>query len=271
MSLKIKRLDGAEYVLKDYGIIVEDFSIDSPNPRTPIEIIDGRPGFIDMGTVFEGRTMTAKLGMIAADTSDYPLLRNEIFRILDSRESFYLISEQEPGKRWLVKAEGFSISKVLRYAGKFDVNFVSPSPYSESIGTTLDPLTFDAEMWQIGGGLTLQETQYTQTVSNFQIYNASDGVEIDPRYMPLKIKFVGASTNLKIKNVTTNEEWQFTGTSNASDNILLDGVRATKNGLSIFGNTNRNLITLAPGYNDFLITGAINPFTISFEFRYYLL
>jgi phage-related protein len=271
MNLIIKRLDGTEYSLREYGILVEDFSIDSPIPRTPTQVIEGRPGFIDLGTVYEGRTMTAKLGMIAQDAADYPLLRNELFRILDSREYFYLISSNEPGKRWLVKADGFTVSKVLRHAGKFNVNFISSSPYSETIGTTLDPVTFDAELWQTGGGLELEESDYIHTTSTFQIYNASDGVEINPRYMPLEIEFIGASTNLKIENATTGDAWEYTGNSNATDSILLDGVRSTKNGLSIFSDTNRKLITIAPGNNDFVITGATGDFTISFGFRYYLL
>jgi Phage tail protein len=263
MSLKIIRLDGTEYSLKEHGLLVEEFIIDSPFPRTPTEILEGRSGFIDMGTVYEGRTMTAKLGLIAKDAADYPLLRNKVFRILDSREHFYLISEDEPSKRWLVKSDGFSISKVLRYAGKFVVTFVSPSPYSESVGTTLNPEGMTHATTNYGD----PPVQYSFDTTQFSVWNDGDE-RINPRQHKLAISFKGASTNLKIKNITTNEEWQYTGTTVVSDTILLEGVRAAKNALSIFGNTNRKLITLVPGFNDFVISGTTGSIQVSFDFRF---
>jgi hypothetical protein len=87
--------------------------------------------------------------------------------------------------------------------------------------------------------------------------------------LPLKITFTGASTNLTITNTTTGDIWQYTGTTQAGDTITLDGVRSLKNGVSVFGNTNRKLITIAPGWNNFTITGASGSFTISFDFRFY--
>jgi Phage tail protein len=153
--------------------------------------------------------------------------------------------------------------------GRFDVEFTTLSPFAESIGTTLDPFTFDAELWQIGQGLTAEDgIVYTHSTSSFRIYNAGD-VTIDPRVLPLKITFTGASTNLKITNTTTGDMWQYTGTTQAGDTITLDGVRSLKNGVSIFSATNRKLITIASGWNDFTITGASGSFTISFDFRFY--
>jgi Phage tail protein len=265
-NLIIERLNGTQYNSKDYGVIVEDFIIHSPDPRTPTEVFDGRPGYLDMGTEYEGRRLTAKLGLIADDAADYLRLRNEWFRILDSREFFYLIDERESWRRWLVKAESFTPDKVLRHAAKFPVNFTSPSPYAESIGTTIYPK---------GDVITQATTNYGDppvqyafnSVSNFKVWNDGD-VQINPRHHELRIAFKGASTNLKIKNTTTNEEWQYTGTTNNSDTIFLDGVRATKNLLSIFGSTNKKLVTLVPGFNDFVITGASGSFSISFDFRF---
>jgi len=89
--------------------------------------------------------------------------------------------------------------------------------------------------------------------------------------LPLKITFTGASSNLTITNQTTGDMWQYTGTTQAGDTITLDGVRSLKNGASIFGQTNRKLITLKSGWNDFAITGATGAFEISFDFRFYYL
>lgn len=271
MDITIERLDGTQYKLSDYNISIIDFKVDSPSPRFYWETIDNRNGLIDMGTNYAERTLRGAFEFVAEDFLDFPLLRNEIFRIFDSREVFYLIDDREPGKRWLVKANGYSPDQLIASRGKFDVDFISPSSFAESIGTTLDPLTFDLEVWQTGQGLTLDETMYTYSTTSFQIYNAADGVTIDPRDLPLIITYTGASTNLQIKNLTTGDTWTYTGTTVAGDTLKLDGVRSLKNNVSVFGNTNHNLITLAPGYNDFQLIGTSGSFTISFDFRFYTL
>jgi phage-related protein len=195
-------------------------------------------------------------------------LRDEIIRVIYGREPYYIVPEATPGKRWLVEASDSITPELIGMYGEFTLSFISDSTYAESIGTTLDPLTFDSELWQIGEGLTVDDKSYTQSTTAFSIYNAGD-ITVDPREFPLVITFKGASTNLSIKNTTTGETWSYTGTTTASDSLKLDGVRMLKNGVvSVFANSNRKLITLAPGWNNFTITGASGAFTISFDFRF---
>jgi Phage tail protein len=270
-NFKIELKDGSVYDMATLGLLVRRFTVHSPSPRHVTDIIEGRDGQIDLGTTYAGRKISADISMFAADLTDFALLRNEVFRVFDSRNSFYVIADSEPGKRWLVKVDGdYAVDQIGSY-GTFSITFTSPLAYSESVGTTLDPFTFESEVWQTGGGLPLDETNYTHNTTTFSIYNSSDDVTINPRYMPLVIEFTGASTNLQISNTTTGDTWKYTGSTNATDIVRLDGVRSTKNGLSIFGNTNRKLITLAPGSNEFTITGVTGAFTISFDFRFYLL
>jgi Phage tail protein len=268
MNVIITRLDWTTYSLADYGIKTLDFAVDAPTPRTITEELDGRDGLIELGTTYDARKIRASFYFRAYDGPDFPLMRNEIFRMFASRESFYVTDDREPGKRWLVKSDGFSVEQLMANKGRFDVEFTALIPFAESVGTTLDPFTFDAELWQIGQGLEAEDLNYVHTTSSFQIFNAGD-ITVDPRIYPLTIEYTGASTNLTITNQTTGDIWQYTGTTQAGDTIMLDGVRSLKNGLSIFGNTNRQLITIAPGWNDFTITGASGSFTISFAFRFY--
>jgi hypothetical protein len=266
----VMRLNGTVYDLEKIGVIVNSFNIESPSPIHYQEKIEGSSGYLDLGTEYDGRKIRTKLTMFAFDNPDFSLLRDELFKVFDSRESFYLLPKEVPGKRILVKCESpYSIERAGSF-GEFDIVFSSGSAYFESVGTTLDPKTFDSEKWQTGQGLSLDETMYTHSGTSFQIYNAADGVTIDPREIPLLITFKGTSSNLQIKNTTTGDTWIYTGTTTASDTIKLDGVRSTKNNASIFGDTNRKLITIAPGYNDFQIVGA-SSFTISFDFRFYTL
>lgn len=263
--------DGTQYDMSSIGVVCSDFIIDAPDTKHYQETIDGRDGFIDMGTDYLGRTMSANCTMMATDDDDYALLRNEVFRIFDSRQPFYIIVDAEKGKHWLAKYNGkYSMARAADW-GQFTIPFISSSAYAESIGTTLDNKTFDAQVWQTGDGQTLDDTMYTQTTTSFQIYNASDGETIDPRDMPLTITYTGASTNLTITNTTTGDEWQYTGSTVSTDVLKLDGIRSLKNGVSVFSDTNHKLITLEPGWNDFTLSGTSGSFSISFDFSFYTL
>jgi len=267
----IERKDETIYDLDTYGIRTKDIIVHSPEPRNVTEEVEGQDGLIDLGTTLDARKITGIFKMTAEDSIDFALLRNEIFKIFDSRESFYLIDKREQGKRWEVKCVNmFQIPRKYIY-GEFSIDFICFKGFAESIGTTLEPITFDSELWEIGQGLSLDETMYTHTTNIFQIYNAADGVVIDPRKLPLMITFKGPSSKLQIINHTTGDTWSCEGTTLSDDTIKLDGIRSTKNNLSIFRETNHGIITLAAGMNDFELIGTSGSFTISFDFRFYTL
>ncbi|KAA0944150.1 phage tail family protein [Sporosarcina sp. ANT_H38] len=269
MSVVIEKLDGTKYDLKQFGLVPSTFTIDSPSPRHVSEIVEGRSGYLDLGTTFEGRTMKATFYIKGKDKYDYLLLRDEVFRLFDARTFFYLIDKNQPKKRWKVKtAAPYTPERFNGRIGTLEIQFVSPSPYAESYGTTIDPFTFTDELWQVGQGVISEDLKYAHSVSFFRIYNGSD-IDIDPREIPLLIKYQGISNNLKIKNITSGDEWAFTGASGVNDTILLDGVRSLKNSLTIFGQTNRKLIKLKKGWNDFQLSGASGSFLISFDFRFH--
>jgi phage-related protein len=262
MELVIQRLNGAFYNLADYGVTTLDFQIDAPTPKVFAEEIEGRDGFVDLGATYEGRSMRASFFVRIEDGAEFALRRNEIFRMFASKEAYYVTDSREPGKRWLVRSNGFAIDQLVANKGRFSVDFTSPCAYAESTQTTAELI-----LAQISGA---KVQRYTHTTAAFDILNDGDAM-VNPRENSLVINFVGASTNLTIKNATTGDEWQYTGTTTASDSVILDGIRATNNGLSIFRNTNRKLITLAPGWNEFEIIGATGAFEITFDFRFYTL
>jgi hypothetical protein len=149
------------------------------------------------------------------------------------------------------------------------VDFIIHSVFLESIGTTLDPQTFDSELWQIGQGLITDDTKYIHNTTSFRIYNAGN-VKVDPHRNPLIIKYKGISTNLQIKNNTTLDTWSFTGTTTEDDTLELNRLRSLKNTVvNVFSDTNRRSISLAPGWNDIELIGTSGSFEISFDFRFY--
>lgn len=252
------------------GLRCTSFIPESLSPQFVEESREGADGTIILGTTVVSRKLYAKFLIEALDHLDYQLLRDEIYKIFDPRKDRYIVDTRQPGKRWRARASNAIRPEYLNYiTGQFDLEFSVAFPYAESIGTTLDPFTFDSELWQMGQGLPSDaDLVYKHSTTSFSIYNAGD-IEIDPRLLPLIISYKGESTNLKIKNITTNVEWTYTGTSNVGDSINLDGIRSTKNGLSITRATNKKVLSLATGWNDFIITGTSESFEIIFDFRFY--
>lgn len=266
--LIVERKDGTRYDLEKLDIHVLKFYPSSPEPNTEKRTIPGMDGHIDLGTTYAGRKLHAEISIMPQNYLEYSLLRNEVFRIFDSRESFYIIHHSEPRKRWLVKySSPFSIPHEQPKLGSFDIEFESPSAYSQSIGSLLDPFTFDAELWQFGMNIPLVDFSYKHNVSFFSIWNLGDK-EVNPRHDMLQIFYKGASNSLQIKNLTTNESWQYNDSSKMGDTVTLDGVFSRKNGVSIFGDTNRKLISLTPGENKFSLENSSGPFEIAFDFRF---
>ncbi|MDV6367398.1 MULTISPECIES: phage tail family protein [Bacillus cereus group] len=273
LGTTVQTLSGKKYVLEELGIMTRDFNPQSPSPVHNFETVEKRNGTIDRGTVYGQRTINCSFYFKAVDMWDYALLRDEVFRLFDSREAFYIIDQRNPGKRWLVKySSPYSIEQNWKY-GFFEIDFVTVKlPFAESIGTTMDDFTFDSNLWQIGQGLVAEDTKYTHNTTSFRIYNAGH-VTIDPKEMPLKITYTGWSDQLAIKNLTTGDIWSYgKSTVIESSQIVLDGVKSYRPGVgSIFKDTNWKLITLKPGWNDFVLSGTSGNFKIEFNFRFYYL
>lgn len=277
---------GQEINLKRYDLRCFSFIPESLTPEFETEKIGDRT--IILGTNFGPRRLFAKFLIEAVDHIDYQLLRDEIFKIFNPKKTLYIIDRRQPGKRWVARnSTVFRPEYVSPTVGRFDLEFVTEElPFCESVGNSLTPLTFDVNLWQIGQGLHEKFGDITHdsldgvykdvgyVIENEQyviIYNAGD-VEIDPRSMPLKIEFTGDSSGLTIYNHTNGTHWSYLGETSGADTIIIDGVTCGKNGMSIFKDTSKELLTLATSVNLVEINtgGAINPnFKISFDFRFY--
>jgi hypothetical protein len=255
VSLYIETLDDNNYELEFIGLQPKSFKVDPLLPRATSETLDGVDGFIDVETTFEGRSLRATFLISAKSLDHYIHLRNFIHKTFDGKTYFYIIEKNDPSKRWKVKTVSqYNIERINPVTGMFEVEFISPSPYAESRLSTSSPY------------IASNNRGFNET--SFSLWNEGD-ISVDPRVFPLVITFKGTSSNLIIRNKTTGDEWQYLGNTVSDDLIILDGIRATKNNISIFGQTNRKLITLAVGINEFEIIGATSPFEVTFDFRYY--
>ncbi|MDM5188619.1 phage tail family protein [Bacillus sp. DX4.1] len=272
MNTIVERLSGERYDLEELGIVTRDFLVSAPSYRHTTESMESRPGAIDLGTTYDVRKISCSFYLKAQDMDTYAIERGEVFNIFRSEEEFYITDTRLPYKRWKVKCNNAYDMDQQRYYGFFDVEFTASLPFSISTLNTLMP-DFEVYAQDAYYGLGLDwsnELKYIHNTTSFKILNAGK-VAVNPRYIPLTIQYKGASNSLSIKNKTTGDVWSYTKTTSANDTLLLSSVRSTKNSLSIFRDTNRKLITLAPGWNEFELTGATVPFEIQFDFNFYYL
>ncbi|PEU21377.1 phage tail protein [Bacillus wiedmannii] len=271
MNTIVERLDGTRYDLEELNIITRDFLVSAPSYRHENESIEGRPGAIDLGTIEDVRKISCSFYLKAQSMDTYARERDEVFHIFRSNEEFYLTDMRTPYKRWRVKCSDSFDMDQQRFYGFFEIEFTANLPFAISTLNTLMP---DFELYAqdaASSGIGLDwsnELKYVHNTSKFKILNAGN-IEVNPRYMPLKIQYKGASNNLSIKNITTGDVWSYTKTTSANDTLLLVGIRSTKNSLSIFRDTNRKLITLAPGWNEFELVGTTGIFEIQFDFNFH--
>jgi len=248
-NFKILYKDGSMIDLQeDKNLWVSSFRIHSPSFETAIETIEGRHGEILLAKRLTGRKITTHYQIEAVDEKDFDLFRDEIYSIFNPLQEFYIIRDLQQGKRIKVSvANNFDIDYITLEDGEFSVEFIIHSVFIESVNKIEYPFN-----------------------TNFSFNNIGN-VLIDMREQSeTEIEFKGASTNLVIKNLTTGDEWKYTGSTTSNDLILLKGIRSTKNGLSIIKNTNKRIITFAPGWNDFEILGATN-YTLTIKTRFYFI
>ena len=94
---------------------------------------------------------------------------------------------------------------------------------------------------------------------------------IDPRKQSeTEIIFKGASENLTITNLSTGDVWSYDENTTDLEIIKIKGIQAFKDDSSIFGQTNKKLLTIAVGNNEFEVTGATD-FELTISTRFYFL
>ena len=264
--------------------------------RSGSDYSDGRPGRINYHSEDEYRTITLTVQATAEDMHDIAHLRdaiNELFdgdlllremRIKDVTVEYESLGQrtgelqlEEPeyvnGKQIKVAMVNSPEIDDTTLVSTFTVEFETTDlPYFESIYTTLElnDTGFDAtaEKYGLVDNIDVEKVKYRFTENNFTVYNAGN-VTVEPESMDLTIQISNASTTgtLSLKNVTTGEEFRLT--KNLSKrHISLRGMNILDGTVNAFRDSNRRFISLAPGDNQFEITGATFS-GVWFSFKYY--
>lgn len=234
LDITIEALDGVVTNFSDIGIKTLDLRIPSPEMNVYYENIPGAAGLYELESHLENRIITGSFILDAEYTDQYVVRRDALYALLARNRRFYLIDSRAPMKRWLVRLQSPIDPQQIRHYGIFEIEFISASPYSESTYVASNAYEF---------------------VDMFTFVNEGTA-PIDPRVnVETTIRFKGTSTNLRIFNDVTGDIWQYNGSTTFEDIIELKGVTAKKNGISIFPQTNKQILTFEPGANQLWLTG----------------
>lgn len=250
MSLiKIYDTNEQEIDMDALGLAGLRLRIPSPSYRTNTQEIDGRSGAIVIDRVLEPRNLVAEFVSIASDYIDSLVLRDKLYEVLGNGRSFYVSETKHPLKRWKVYFNEWDLDRFDSKTFTFQIPLIVESGTSESVSIT--------------------ERIFTTATFSF---NNEGNQTIDPRiHSETQIEFSGASSGLSIRNLTTGDEWSWSGSTIQGDILLLKGIQSFKNGQSIFAQTNKKLISFKPGLNDFQIVGATATFQLTIRTRFYFL
>lgn len=255
---------------EEIGLTVNRFDVSPPSLDNTTESIAGRHGNIDLGSTFEPREIELEGFFKSYDINSFPMYRDRLFKMFASQQAIYLVDSRQPWKRWFVKLNGTaSVDRIpLTRYGEVNMSFITMGmPFATSSAKSIESRKWKDNGWFWGGGIYWDDEDFVYGTTSFSVPNYGDFI-VNPRFMELRIIYNGASTGLKIENLTTGDDWEYSGTTIFDDQILIDGIRSFKNGSSIIRDTNKHLITLAPGKNEFRLTGTSGNFNIIFDFRF---
>lgn len=241
--------NGRKIDLTVLGVVGLKLLIPSPTYRTTTEEVEGRAGAIVIERTLNPRGLTASFYSQARNYEDSLILRDKINAILGANHNFYVTERKNPTRRWNVQLEEWSPERFNREYHVFEIPLSAYSGCSETIN--IERLIFNSP--------------------EFTFKNKGD-ILIDPsEHSDLEIEFVGESENLNIVNLTNGTQWKWTGTTDNTNTILIKGARSLKDGASIFGQTNKEVMTLSPGNNNIQVVGATGEFRLSIKTRHYFL
>lgn len=297
MDVRITKQDGSEFDLSNHDIFAQDFNVGSIPITGIYGDVEGRPGTIDYGADYGQRLIKVPFYIKVNDSGDFPLLRDKLYGLLTSRES-YFISEKRynnsgvcgerdnsllvGGKRYLVRLTGnIEIDQQFEYGFGEMVFETVGSPFAESIGTSMNlnngGLRTTSEIWGMGMGLSDNPESLKYSFSgtkSVRVFNpGTASIEPYSQYLKINIKSTtysagNADRGFEIKNTTNGTKMTLTQKLNVSNNILIDGIKVTRNGSSIIRNTKRNYITIDPGWNTITFSN-LNTVNVDFDLRFY--
>ena len=256
------------------GVKPLDIFVSSISKRRQTEEFEGRSGTLNYGYDYGERSVDLSLWLEAHDTIDYRLIRNELYAFFDTHDVFYIEETRVPSRVLKVTIdESYIPERINQTHSSVEISCRTlDSVFWESKYTTLElhdsGYSTTAKKYGLVDNIDDEKVKYRFTENNFTVYNAGN-VAIEPESMYISILFYYCSIpdgKMTVKNMTTGDVLEVNRTTNRS-HIRQDGLVVTVAGVNSFRDTNKRLISLAPGDNEFEITGATYD-EARFNFKY---
>ena len=255
------------------GVMPLEIFVGSVAKNRVTEEVDGRSGVVDYGFNYTDRPVSLFLRIKAADKIDFRLLRNEVFATFDVGSAFYVAEADVPSRVLkVVVDESYIPDRLTEEYADFDINCRTlDSVFWETRYTTLElhdsGYSETVEKYGLVDNIDDEKVKYRFTSNNFTVYNAGN-VTVEPESMELTIQISSATSsgNLTLKNLTTGEEFKL-NKNISGRHISLRGMNILDGTVNAFRDSNRRLVSLVPGDNQFeILNGTFEE--ISFDFKY---
>lgn len=234
-----------------------DFEEEGVEAQTNSLEIKGTDGVLLGPTTFGPFNLILNFSFKGEDTRDLRLLKQKLRTLLFRREPYYIWHSDIPGKKYAVYCESNENEDLTNSFATFKVTFVVYKGYSESIDDT-SKFSLDNGRWQFESGvLATSDVHYSHDHTAFRIYNgSSDTINPVMRHNFKLIIHATAPKGLKITNETTGDVFEYKESLNYANELVINGVHPFLDRKQRVGKyTNFEWITLAPGYNQIVITG----------------
>ncbi|MBC1523728.1 phage tail domain-containing protein [Listeria booriae] len=228
--------------------------------------LSGMDGVLPVTNTFAPFNLVFKFKLNAFDVQDFHLIKRKLKDFLHRREPYFIYHQKNAGMKFAVDRVEIETDRRSKDTGIFTVTFRVYKGYAESLGTCLDSLTFDADIWQAGTNLQIQDMRYIYDRSPINLYNASSDT-INPLMRHSLDIALTCEGSPRIENITTGDVYQFYGTLKKQDVLLISGVYTYVNNTRRGKDTNHQVLRLAKGWNDIRVTGVSN-LLIAFSFPF---
>jgi len=229
----------------------------------------GVDGYITQSNTFAPFNLVIIYRMHTADNYSLQNHYFEMKQLLSQINPYYVWTEKGPGRRYYVDKADITYTRNAAAYATFTITWRVVRGYSESILDT-QHITADIDetlLWSMG--LTDVETpSYSFTGNTGRIFNAGT-ISIDPRKLqPLKLTLT-CNGQPTIRNITNGSQMAYNKTLTTSSKLVMDGVYPMIGSKHVGRDTDHNVITLVPGWNEFQIDGASDvTMAVDFNFLY---
>ncbi|WP_059776729.1 phage tail domain-containing protein [Staphylococcus haemolyticus] len=262
--------DGIEYDIDEFaGLMFLDAKASYPSENENNVSINGIDGVLPGVISFTPFNLVLRFGYDGIDAREIDLFEHHFRSIFHRRKPYAIVTSQMPGIKYSIS--GASIQPTVKdfCSLELEVTLKVYKGYSESVNTTGKDFVFNSE-WMLENGLPLNhKPKYHFKTRSFQVWNGSTDT-VDPR-MRHKLKIlmqINAVGGFQLVNTTTEDKFKYNKTIEYRSKFMLNDVYAYKDNQRVGIDTNRGIITLAPGMNNFEILGDVKDVDIIFEFPF---